>query len=127
MKKSLQATIAAILLVVSLSVFASPFQGAQGIQGPVGNTGATGATGLSFSSAEAYGAIASMGAMANIPTLSKFSTGNTGVGVGIGRYKEEEALALGVVHHVGDWSLKAAVSQARGDSATYGVGATLTF
>ncbi len=127
MKKSLQATIAAILLAVSLSVFATPYQGPQGIQGIQGATGATGAAGVNYNMRAVNRAIASVSAMSSIPSLSKFSLGSTGVGVGVGRYKEEEALAVGIIHHVGDWSLKAAVSKARRDSATYGVGATLTF
>lgn len=118
-------------------------QGVQGETGSVGATGNTGATGSagyngtdgvdgsdgeSYSRRQFSAGMASISAMTNIPGLSNRSTGDTGVGVGLGSFNGTGAFAVGVVHQSGEWNFKATAGRARHDSSTaFGLGATLAF
>jgi len=106
--------------------------GQDGMDGADGVNGYNGSDGSDGSFNNASNVIASMGAMANIPALNNHG-GDSGIGMGVGSYGSNQALALGYIQQMSDnmnFKFSAARgigSGTRGSNLVLGAGATFSW
>jgi len=129
-----------LLLLLSSSLYASPWDnhhgnhggsngtnGTNGIDGANGTNGRDGIPGSYFNDTQLNRAIAINAAMSSVPVQSHVDEhSHTSLGAGTGVYSGQNGVAVGINHMSGQMSYKAAVGMS-GSEKIIGVGASFTF